>query len=52
MTKALFGIGVLPLIGAVALCAPAAKFPAVYPPQNDVSIDHLVKIHMRDGVIL
>ena len=52
MTKALFGIGLLPLMGAVVLCAPPAKFPAVYPPQNDVRIDHLVKIQMRDGVTL
>jgi putative CocE/NonD family hydrolase len=50
--KALFGMGVLPLFGAAMLWAAPARFPAVYPPQNDVKIDHLVKIQMRDGVTL
>ncbi len=37
------------------LCAFAAtpiKFPEVYPPQNDVAVDHRVATPMRDGVIL
>ena len=38
--------------GGRSVCAPPARFPAVYPPQNDVRIDHLVKIQMRDGVTL
>jgi putative CocE/NonD family hydrolase len=40
------------LLAAAALSGAAPKFPAVYPPQNDVKIDHLVKVPMRDGVVL
>ena len=40
---------------AVALTGSAAsnvKFPEIYPPANDVAVDHRVAIPMRDGVIL
>jgi putative CocE/NonD family hydrolase len=31
---------------------PAAEFPAIYPPTNDVKIDHHAAVPMRDGVKL
>lgn len=37
--------------GAIAFSA-APRFPAVYPPRNDVKVDHLVPVPMRDGVTL
>jgi len=42
---------------ALAACAAAArgsspKFREIYPPQNDVMIDHHVAIPMRDGITL
>src|SRR2546425_731546 len=48
-------IRVISALALGALWAPAAtpvKFPEVYPPQNDVAVDHRVATPMRDGVIL
>ncbi len=32
--------------------APAVKFPEAYPPANDIRIENLAPIRMRDGVTL
>jgi putative CocE/NonD family hydrolase len=32
--------------------AASVQFPVIYPPQNDVTVDHYVAIRMRDGVNL
>ncbi len=38
--------------GAVAVPAPAVNFPPARPPSNEIKIENLVPIPMRDGVIL
>jgi len=39
-------------MAAFALDGPPAKFRPIYPPTNDVFVDHHVAIPMRDGVVL
>src|SRR5437870_5075594 len=40
------------ICGASMNAAPVVKFAAVYPPLNDVRVDHRVATRMRDGVVL
>src|SRR5215831_9665035 len=43
---------ILHSMGAVALAAPPVKFPPARPASNDVKMENLVPIPMRDGVNL
>src|SRR5712692_6705832 len=52
MQSTLFALLAFELGSAVALPAPAVKFPEPRPPSNDVKLENLVPIRMRDGVIL
>jgi uncharacterized protein len=52
LRRSLFAVMALLLTGAVALPAPPVKFPPARPPSNDVKMENLVPIPMRDGVIL
>src|SRR5262249_22598988 len=43
----------IPLVFALAIeAAPPVKLPEIYPPANDVKVDHRVGARMRDGVTL
>jgi predicted acyl esterase len=52
LRRSVFAVVALQLTGAVALPAPPAKFAPARPPSNDVKMENLVPIPMRDGVIL
>jgi predicted acyl esterase len=46
-------LGTILLALAMALqAAPPVKLPEIYPPANDVKVDHHVAVPMRDGVTL